>query len=364
MPSSLACCSWCGSSRTFGTAGASFSSIRFRSGAKSVRCRPDVTTPRLLLAGAAVLAVSCVPSPAAAARARSTDRALGRALERLVTMPGGPPGAIAVVQRGRRQKVLVAGVANLDSTQSITADDHMRLASVSKAFNGAAALSLVERGVLSLDDTIGERLPALTRAWAPVTLRHLLNHTSGLPDYLSVPAAQAAFAASLTTAPPPDQLLDFVAGRDLEFKPGSRYRYSNSDNVVVALMIAAATGGSYEGTLRSEVLDPLRLRQTSLPAGTNMPNPYLHGYDMPGAGTPEDLSEAVAAGWPWASGGIISTPRDLNRFIRGYVGKRLFSGTTRIDQMRFVGGGASDPPGPGDNSAGLGIFRYRASCGT
>src|SRR5262249_1795698 len=117
-----------------GTAGESFSSIRFRSGAKSGRCRPDVTTPRLLLRAAAVRGVPWVPSPAGAAHARTTDRALGRALQRLVAMPGGPPGAIAVVQRGRRQKVLVAGVANLDSTQSITADDHMRLASVSKAF--------------------------------------------------------------------------------------------------------------------------------------------------------------------------------------------------------------------------------------
>jgi len=279
-------------------------------------------------------------------------------------MPGGPPGAIAVVQRGRRQRVFVAGVANIAGAQSITTDDHMRLASVSKAFNGAAALSLVAGGVLSLDDTIGQRLPALTRAWAPVTLRQLLNHTSGLPDYLSVPAAQQAIAASLTKAPPPDQLLDFVAGRDLEFEPGSRYRYSNSDNVVVALMIAAATGGSYEGALRSEVVEPLRLRETSLPDGTNMPNPYLHGYDTPGSGTPEDLSEAVAAGWPWASGGIVSTPSDLNRFIRGYVGKRLFAGPTRTEQMTFVAGGSSEPPGPGVNAAGLGIFRYRTSCGT
>jgi D-alanyl-D-alanine carboxypeptidase len=72
----------------------------------------------------------------------------------------------------------------------------------------------------------------------------------------------------------------------------------------------------------------------------------------------------IAAGWPWASGGIVSTPADLNDFIRGYVGGDLFDARTRAQQRRLLAGGRSDPIGPGMNSAGLGIFRYETRCGT
>ena len=72
----------------------------------------------------------------------------------------------------------------------------------------------------------------------------------------------------------------------------------------------------------------------------------------------------VAAGWPWASGGMVSTPADLNDFIRGYVGGDLFDPRTRAKQRRLLEGGRSDPPGPGKNSSGLGVFRYETACGT
>jgi D-alanyl-D-alanine carboxypeptidase len=97
----------------------------------------------------------------------TSDRedALDQAVDELVAMPGGPPGAIVVVQRGSDRSVHAAGVAEVGSDAAPDVDDHMRVASVSKAFNGAAALSLVGEGVMSLDDTIGERLPDLPAAW-------------------------------------------------------------------------------------------------------------------------------------------------------------------------------------------------------
>jgi D-alanyl-D-alanine carboxypeptidase len=88
------------------------------------------------------------------------DRALDRALERVVGTPGGPPGVISVVRRGGRRLVHRAGVADLRTDRRWRVFDHMRLASTSKAFSGAVALALVRRGRLELDDTIGELLPA------------------------------------------------------------------------------------------------------------------------------------------------------------------------------------------------------------
>jgi D-alanyl-D-alanine carboxypeptidase len=304
------------------------------------------------------------PPVADARPARAADARLDRALRELVAMPGGPPSAIAIVQRGSSLRVHAVGEAALGASRRPRKNDHVRIASVAKAFSGAVALSLVDEGALSLDDTIGRWLPSQPLAWHAVTLRQLLGHTSGLPDFTDSDAFREAVMRSLTVAPPPAALLAFVAGEPLDFAPGTQYHYSNSDNIAVGLMVEAATGTSYEEALRSQVERPLGLRRTSLPAGPEVPQPFIHGYDLSDDGTPEDVSEIFASGWAWASGGIIATPSDLNRFIRGYVGGRLFRRGVRVQQRRWVPVGGSEPTGPGMNSAGLALFRYRTRCGT
>jgi D-alanyl-D-alanine carboxypeptidase len=297
-------------------------------------------------------------------QAKGADAALDRALKDLVAMEGGPPGVIAVVQRGKHRKVHTFGVRNIKSGLPMRIHDRMRIASAAKAFSGAVALSLVSKGKLSLQDTIGERerlRELLPEAWWEVTLRQLLNHTSGIPDFPSDPGVADAFVASPKKAPPPEELLSLMVEVDLLFVPGSEYHYSNSDNIVVALMAEAATGMSYEDLLRELVYRPLGLRKTTLPRGPNLRKPFIHGYAQD---PPEDVSEDFAAGWAWASGGIVSTPADLNAFIRGYVGGKLFDERTQAKQRRVIEGGSSEPPGPGMNSAGLALFRYETRCGT
>ncbi|MGW1536832.1 serine hydrolase domain-containing protein [Streptomyces aureus] len=325
--------------------------------------------PRLRPSLGALLAAACLtgavagPADAGSGTAdRDQDRALRKQLEELVRSPGGPPGVIAVLRREGASRVVRAGVADLDSGRPIETDDHTRIASTAKAFSGAVALKLVDRRALSLDDTIGRRLPSLPRQWASVTLRQLLNHTSGLPDYSKSPE----FIEVLTADPhhhfDSRRLLDYVAGDPLLFRPGSRYNYSNSDNIAVALMAEAATGMRYEQLLRGLVYHPLGLRDTSLPQGYEMPEPYMHGYDVTPPNPPEDVSEALGASGVWASGGIISTPADLTRFIRGYASGALISKATLREQRRWIEG-ASEPAGPGRNTAGAAIFRYSTRCG-
>ena len=319
------------------------------------------------LAMAVGLTTSASPVAASAGAAsgragRAGDAALGRALARLVRQADGPPGAAVIVQRDGRLVLYRAGTANLATGAPIAASDSMRLASVSKAFSGAVALSLVADGRLSLRETVGQRLRGLPRAWSKVTLRELLQHTSGIPDFSATKAFRKALLKSLRKAPPPRVLLSFARKR-LTFTPGSRYKYSNSDNVIVALMTEAATGKSYVTGLHRRVFAPLGLRHTSLPRGVGIPAPIVHGYDVTPPEQPVDVSHLFAAGWAWASGGIVSTPRDANAFIRGYVRGATTSTTVRRAQFTFRRG-SSEPPGPGVNSAGLAIFRYQTRCGT
>ncbi|MGZ6617779.1 MAG: serine hydrolase domain-containing protein [Solirubrobacteraceae bacterium] len=305
--------------------------------------------------------VSAPSALGAAPTAGPADRALDQSLRALVAMPSGPPGVVAVVQRGRSRVLHRAGVATLKTNQPMRGTDHMRLASVSKAFSGAAVLALVARGKLKLSDTIGKRLPWLPKAWWSVNLRQILDHTSGLPDYTTNPVWQQALSDAPHATPPPPWLLAPVQQDPLVFTPGSKFVYSNTDNIVAALMVEAVTGRTYDRDIAALVTRPLGITRTSVPAGFRLPRPFIHGYDLPPSR--EDLSEVVSAAWVWASGGLVSTPFDLNSFIRGYVGRRLFGRAVQAQQLRFVAG-HSEPIGPGANSAAVGIFRYRTRCGT
>src|SRR5262249_59429710 len=140
---------------------------------------------------------------------------LGAALEVLVEMAGGPPGGIAIVQRGDTLRVYSAGVGNLATGRVLLPIDHMRIASTAKAFSGAVALALVDQGVLGLDDTIGKWLPALPPAWAAGTLTQLLQHTSGLPDFLDSPGIMHLLEPQPTLPIDPSPLLTFVLHQDL-----------------------------------------------------------------------------------------------------------------------------------------------------
>jgi D-alanyl-D-alanine carboxypeptidase len=313
---------------------------------------------------AAVLVAACMGLTAASSSAAPNTGAVQRGLEGLVASPGGPPGAIATLYRNGQLTVLRAGRANVTRKRAPRASDHMRIASVAKAFSGAVVLNLVRAGKLGLDDTIAQHLAGMPSAWGAVTVRQLLNHTSGLPDYTK----SEGFAEQFKTDPrgfvSPQTVIDWVRADPLEFAPGSSYEYSNTDNIVVGLIVEAVTGRGYGQELNSIVFKPAHLTQTSFPTKPALPKPFIHGYLVAPGEKPEDASTILSPSGAWASGAIVSTPKDLNAFIRAYLGLRFFSRPQQRRQMRFVAGGESSPPGPGRNAAGLALFRYRTKCGT
>jgi D-alanyl-D-alanine carboxypeptidase len=315
---------------------------------------------------AAVLAVTAAalgsPVPGRAAT-RTSDAAVKRGLEGLVAAKDGPPGAIATLYSRGRLTVLTAGRADVTRPGAPRASDHMRIASIAKAFSGAVTLHLVQQGRLGLDDTIGHWLPSFPAAWKSVTVREMLNHTSGLPDYTK----SDGFAEQVATDPQgyvaPSTIIDWVRADGVEFTPGSRYEYSNTDNIVIGLIAEAAAGRSYGSLLSSIVFGPAQLRQTTFPTAIALPNPFIHGYLVAPGMEPQDVTTLLSPSGAWASGAIVSTPADLGRFMRDYLGRTFFGAAQQRQQMRFVAG-ESSPAGPGTNSAGLAIFRYRTRCGT
>jgi D-alanyl-D-alanine carboxypeptidase len=223
----------------------------------------------------------------------------------------------------------------------------------------------VDDGILELDDALAERLPWLPAEWGSVTLAQLMSHTGGVPSFTKDPGYLQFFVDHLQdTDITLEDLVGFVADPPpdpLRFPPGTAYEYSNTDNILIALMAEAATGATYHDLLVEEVFEPLGLEQTDLRNDSVLPGPKIHGYEVRPF---EDLTECCTMALVSASGGIYSTPHELARFIRGYVGGELFGRATRNAQFDFVPDGGSEPPGPGRNWAGLGLFRYKTPCGT
>jgi D-alanyl-D-alanine carboxypeptidase len=118
------------------------------------------------------------------------------------------------------------------------------------------------------------------------------------------------------------------------------------------------------GLLARRVFRPARLTRTSFPTRrVPLPRPFIHGYLVEHGQPPEDVTTLISPSGAWASGAIVSTPANLGAFIRAYLGRKFFGAAQRREQFRFVRG-SSSPPGPGTNSAGLAVFRYRSRCGT
>ena len=291
-----------------------------------------------------------------------TQQEVQTALEQAVA--AGVPGIALEIRTPEGSEFLAAGTASLEQERPFRPADHFRIASVTKAFTAAVVMDLVEEGTLSLDATVESWLPGLLARGESITVRHLLGHTSGLPDYVEDEKFLEAFSSGESLSP--REIVSFVSSEPLLFEPGTNYEYSDTDNIVLGLIIEAATGRSYEQELHSRILEPLALQATLLPHSPPMPNPHARGYqyDPEGDGTekPDDVTTALDPSAAWASGALISTPGDVSRFFSALLGGELI-GEEGLEQMKETVAGQSSPPGPGTNHAGLGIFGYKLPCG-
>ena len=155
-----------------------------------------------------------------------------------------------------------------------------------------------------------------------------------------------------------------MRGDGLVFPSGTRYEYSNTDNIIVGLIAEQVTGEDYGDLLAQRVFGPAGLSRTSFPTRRiSLPRPFIRGYATAPGEEPEDLTTFLSPSGAWASGAIVSTPLDVGAFMRAYLARRYFGAAQQREQFRFVRG-SSSPPGPGANAAGLAIFRYRSRCGT
>ena len=314
--------------------------------------------PRLVLIFIAMVVLAGVAARAEAA-APARDAKLQRALDELVA--AGAPGAVAIVREGDRTTRLTSGYGNRKLRTPVRVDDRFRIGSVTKTFVATVVLQLAGEQKLALDDTVEHWLPGLVPNGKRITVRRLLNMTSGLFDYLDdgdPTVLKPYLEGNLTYTWTPRRLVEVAVAHEPRFAPGGGWSYCNTCYIVLGLIVEKTTGHALGTELRRRIFEPLRLHHTTFDTGPRIAGRHAHGYELEGKRL-VDVS-VLSPSFGWAAGAIVSTADDVARFHRALLTGRLLS-PDELRAMETTVQTAALGPGTG---YGLGIARLPLPCGS
>lgn len=329
---------------------------------------------RACVAGAAaVLAATVLVGPAHASQdtapAAGGHVATQRAIDAAVA--AGVPGVTAEARDAGGVWRTAAGTGDLTTGAPRGKNDRFRVGGITNTFVATVLLQLEAENKLSLDDSVERHLPGLVTGngndGRTITVRQLLNHTSGLFDFL----ADEKYSETYLTGDgflqhrydtlTPEMRVKVALSHEPPFAPGARHWFSNTNDVLAAMIVQKVTGRSYEAEVRRRIIAPLGLDATSLPGtGVRLPRPSGRGYSKLFATQPDRIDDVTEmnGSQSWGNGDIISSAADLNRFYAALMGGRLLPSR----QLRAMKTTVVNPDFP-ISSYGLGIERLTLGCG-
>ncbi|MFJ4649216.1 serine hydrolase domain-containing protein [Streptomyces bobili] len=290
----------------------------------------------LILTSLATAVLAASTAPTAAAKPRSADP-LQRQVEAIHDT--GAAGVHAEVTSLDARDSAYAGTAAMNTRRPMPREGRFRIGSATKTFTATVVLQLVGEGRMSLDDTVEQWLPGVVRGngndGSQITVRQLLQHTSGIPDVgpeISALKSAEGYRADRFRTYTPDELVGLAMRHHSKFSPGDGWSYSNTNYILAAMIIHKVTGRGWAREVKDRIIRPLGLRDTSTP-GTFpfILGPHAQGYAGFGTDTGIDVTElnsSMAVG----SGSIISTAHDLNRFYAALLSGRLLA-PAQLDEM-------------------------------
>ena len=291
-----------------------------------------------------------VPAAGAEDIAATLDR-----LARDAVTQDGVTGIVIASGRERETPVIAAaGLANVAEHRAMRRESDFKVASIAKTFLAALTLELAEEGKLALDDKLARFLPKLPNA-DRVSLRQLMNHTAGYDDYITDAFAEAAHSEQGRAWTSPE-LLAFAHPERLEFTPGSRFDYSNTNYLLLRMALEVVLGHSPSAEIRRRFITPLGLNATWLAAEETVPAGALaHGYsDLEGSGTLQDATgEADALGGD--DGAMVSNAADLLHWSQALFGGTVLPKARLAEMLTFVS--PSDEESAPGSGYGLGVER-------
>ena len=270
---------------------------------------PRAFVPAVILFWACFVAAAQDP-------ARTGDR-LSALIEPALRKSGAPSVSVAVVENGQVSFAKAFGSANIAAGRAADANTRYAVGSISKQFTAAMVLLLAEQGKLTLDDPVSKYFPDLTRA-NEVTIRELLSHTSGYEDY----APQDYIIPEWTKATTPQAILDRWAKKPLNFDPGTRWQYSNTNFVLAGAIVEKVSGEPLLKMLRENVFGPLGM--TTAGDCTEGSPEDASAYTRFALGPPRPVARE-GAGWYFAAGELCMTPSDLAKWDIAFLGRKILS---------------------------------------
>ncbi|MFC1431649.1 serine hydrolase domain-containing protein [Streptacidiphilus sp. N1-3] len=311
---------------------------------------------------AAVLAAELPARADAAATPAPNLTVLKASLQAVVR--AGSPGVFARVDdlHGTKVSTVSLGRGNIAAGTAVSPTGQFRVGSITKDFTAVLVLQLVGQKKVALDTVASKYLPAgVLPARSPITVRELLNHTSGLFDYtddLLTGDTVTGYQKFRYRTYQPKTLVAMAVKHGSQFKPGSRYSYSNTNFVVLGLLVEKVTGLPYATALQRRILTPLGLTHTAFVVPkTTLPAAHAIGYLTQDVRS-KPLFDATnqTASWLWSAGALISTTADLNRYLRALTTGKLLPAAqlTQMETMRAV---------DSTSGYGLGMRQYKLSCG-
>ena len=306
-------------------------------------------------------------APAIAGASEPQFQSPGRTPQPLIEneVAAGAPGVAAYLDDGHRVWQGAAGVADVRTHRALRATDRFRAGSNTKSVVATVVLQLVGERRLALTDTVARRLGPVLPYANQVTVRNLLNHTSGIPDNATPPAVEL-FKGDPFRHWQPAELVALVAGQPQEFPAGTSWSYSNTNYTLLGMIVERVTGHTLEQEVERRILRPLDLRDTSMPTGQpRLGGSFSRGYSLDYddeldqlPNTLRDVTVHDPSGF-WAAGNLVTTEQDLARFFRALLTGRLLSPSLLAEMKTTV----PTTYGPSIHY-GLGLFFYDTPCGT
>lgn len=319
--------------------------------------------------GATLLTGLLSPAATASTPTAGLDRAgLRTALQ--AVHDAGMPGTYSVVRDGRRSWHGAAGVADTTTKRPVRPNMEHRAGSVTKTFTAAAVLQQVQRGRVELDAPIGRYLPKLMpgKRGTTVTVRMLLNHTSGIGDY-AVPAFPSLAKGSTADLDryrfrdiTPRKLVRLGLQAKATGKPGATWSYSNTNYILAGLLLRKVTGTSAQHYITHQVIRRAGLRHTYFPTTARIRGPHSKGYESYHGliDPPRDYS-VYNMSWARTAGGLVSTMGDLDRFYRALLDGRIVNKESLAQMRRTIP--VKNAQGKVTMRYGLGIYARDLPCG-
>ncbi|HEX8195414.1 MAG TPA: serine hydrolase [Pyrinomonadaceae bacterium] len=226
-------------------------------------------------------------------------------------------GSILITRNG---KVIVSkgyGMSNIENDIPNTSQTKFRIGSLTKQFTAMAIMMLQERGKLNIEHPVCNYLTNCPEAWKPVTIHHLLTHSSGIPDYVNV----WGYEKVLASPSPATDILEIVKKAPVEFKPGKRFSYSSLGYILLGSVIEKSSGMSYEAFLRENIFKPLKMENTGYDNNKAILKHRAAGYSL----QRNTLINApyIDMSLPFAAGGLYSTVEDLQLWDEALYTEKL-----------------------------------------